>query len=61
MFLLSIYFIYVYIMIKKQFYCRICEKQHDCIKSYAKYGYIGFVCESCWNTFITRIKTIYKP
>ena len=48
-------------MIKKQFYCRICEKYHDCVKSYAKYSYIGFVCENCWNTFIKRIKTVYNP
>jgi hypothetical protein len=38
-----------------------CEKYHDCVKSYAKYSYIGFVCENCWNTFIKRIKTVYNP
>jgi len=54
-------YVYLYIMIKKQFYCRICEKYHDCIKSYTKYGYIGFICENCWNTFIKRIKTVYNP
>ncbi len=48
-------------MIKKQFYCRICEKHHNCVKAYTKYSYIGFVCENCWTTFIERIKTVYKP
>jgi len=46
---------------KKQFYCHVCKKDHDCIKSYTKYDYIGFICEHCWDMFNNRIKLFYKP